>query len=175
MPWFLWWAMRSSLQVVRSTSGDSFTSMAWFPTLECVCCLLCQILQQSHVDCMEWMHDHNRKLGPFIGKKSSFTAKFSGAHSFASALTLPRPPARQMYNILLMSATSISTICSVTQSFSSMMELILFIMIVTCAVNIAFDLIVLDLSDSISWGLAIAMLNMLVMPGFTFVHFYLSE
>lgn len=56
-----------------------------------------------------------------------------------------------------------------------MMQVILFIITMTCTINIAFNLFVLELNESFSFEMADASINMLVMLSLTFAYFYFSE
>lgn len=66
-------------------------------------------------------------------------------------------------------------ISSASKSMCATMSMVLFITILTCATNIAFDLYVIDLHDSFNFNLAIAVANMCIITGITFVYCFLSE
>lgn len=56
-----------------------------------------------------------------------------------------------------------------------MMEVILFIITMTCTINIAFNMFVLELTDTFNFEMADASINMLVVLCLTFAYFYFSE
>lgn len=55
------------------------------------------------------------------------------------------------------------------------MELLLFFITMTCIVDIAFNLYILELISSISLGTIIAVLHMVFATNLTFAYYYLSE
>lgn len=64
---------------------------------------------------------------------------------------------------------------SLVQSVCDMMEAILFNMIFTCTVVIAFNLFVIESSDGYNFEMIIAFIDLSFMVGLTFAYFYLSE
>lgn len=56
-----------------------------------------------------------------------------------------------------------------------MMELVLFNMATTCVIIIAFNLLVVELNDTFNMEAMIAFIDLYLMLGLTFAHFYLSE
>lgn len=55
------------------------------------------------------------------------------------------------------------------------MEVILFNITLTCIIVIAFNLFVIELNDDINIEVLVALTNMSVMVGLTFIYFYLAE
>lgn len=64
---------------------------------------------------------------------------------------------------------------SVARSLCNMMELILFNLTFTCITAIAFNLFVIDLNDSLSYEIIVALADLFFVLNLTLAHFYLSE
>lgn len=64
---------------------------------------------------------------------------------------------------------------SVAKSLSSMMDIILFFITLTCTVVIAFNLYVLEICDSIDLEILVALMDVWFIVAMTFGYFYLSE
>lgn len=56
-----------------------------------------------------------------------------------------------------------------------MMDMILFFLLLTCVIDIAVNLYVLEMNTSIDLATITAVVDMLFATGFTFTYFYLSE
>lgn len=98
-------------------------------------------------------------------KQSIFTSKFSGMRENRSLLLC-------FVQIFL---NFFFVIPSIVDSLQIMMNMILFSLTVTCTIDIAFNLYVIELNYSLNFEAIIAFLNTVNMLGMTFVFYYLSE